>query len=451
MKIKTLDGITIAVGTDVPTILKAEVATTIRGPKRKSFRNADLRNMNLRKVEITASNNPRSQRRSDFMGSSFAGSDLRFAQFSGLDLRAADFSDCDLRGAIFMTCDLDGACFDRVAMHRHTEDRTGYYPSINWCTVRHMHARDADFSGMSINILDRDFSVPHMERPAFNANFHDCNFSRTNFNGDWTDATFMRCDLSDSWPGVPSASLDAGAVWDVYISHDSNIDGMNTHNAQTAGGYRLNPQTILPKDYVWEPDPMFDADGFEKDDGFETGSEAEREKQHEKTLRDYEAYMVSEERIKDQAAAEERARVWRTKQAAEKATKAAVVAAAKRQAEQEAEQKKLLLRTDTIRTLQPFTGTFVNPLVQHYGSKFKLLVEFSVPLSTGYADIRDHGFRVTNGHLSGAQRVDRRSDLWLITVMPASTDTVRVQSTDRLIDRYDRPVPLITVTVKGAS
>ena len=354
--IKNLDGSILATGPSVKEILKAEVATTIRGPQRKSFRRADLRNMDLQEVEITASNNPRSQRRSDFMGASFAGSDLRFAKFSGLDLRATDFSDCDLRGAIFVTCDLDGACFDRVAMHAHTKDRTGFRPSMAWCTVRHMHATDADFSGMSMNILDRDFSVPHMKRPAFNANFHDCNFSRTNFNGDWTDATFMRCDLSKSWPGVPSNSGDAGAVWDVYISHDSDINEMNTHNCQTAGGYRLNPQTILPEDYVWEPDPMFDEDGFEKDDGFEAGSEVEREKQRAETVKAYEAYMISEQRVKDQAACAERARVWRANLAAEKSRKEAE----RKQAEQAAEQQKQLAAE--AQTLLPFTGAFISRL-----------------------------------------------------------------------------------------
>ena len=432
--IKNLDGSILAIGPSVKEILKAEVATTIRGPRRKSFRSADLRNMDLQGVEITASNNPRSQRRSDFMGASFAGSDLRFAKFSGLDLRATDFSDCDLRGAIFVTCDLDGACFDRVAMHAHTKDRTGFRPSMAWCTVRHMHAKDADFSGMSMNILDRDFSVPHMKRPAFNANFHDCNFSRTNFNGDWTDATFMRCDLSESWPGVPSNSGDAGAVWDVYISHDSDVNEMNTHNCQTAGGYRLNPQTILPEDYVWEPDPMFDEDGFEKDDGFEAGSEVEREKQRVETVKAYEAYMVSEQRVKDQAACAERARVWRANLAAEKSRKEAE----RKLAEQAAEQQKQLAAE--AQTLLPFTGAFISPPTSHGGSTVKLRVEFSAALITGYADVRDHGFNVTGGRVTGARRVDRRSDLWELTIVPAGTGSMTVEATPVLRDRGNSPL-----------
>ena len=444
--IKNLDGLVIATGSSTKEILKAEVATTIRGPQRKSFRRADLRNMDLQEVEITASNNPRSQRRSDFMGASFAGSDLRFAKFSGLDLRATDFSDCDLRGAIFVTCDLDGACFDRVAMHAHTKDRTGFRPSMAWCTVRHMHAKDADFSGMSMNIIDRDFSVPHMKRPAFNANFHDCNFSRTNFNGDWTDATFMRCDLSKSWPGVPSNSGDAGAVWDVYISHDSDIDEMNTHNCQTSGGYRLNPQTILPEDYVWEPDPMFDEDGFEKDDGFEAGSEVERETQRAETVKAYEAYMVSEQRVKDQAACAERARVWRANLAEEKSRKEAE----RRQAEQAAEQQRQLAAEAALAATRPFAdGRFVEWPPQHPGTGFRARVQFSTPLSTGYAEIRDHGFSVTGGRVTGARRVDGRSDLWELTIQPAGHQPVTLTSTDRLVGRAGSPVSTFGVTISG--
>ena len=445
--IKNLDGLVIATGSSTKEILKTEVATTIRGPKRKSFRNADLRNMDLQHVEITASNNPRSQRRSDFMGASFAGSDLRFAQFSGLDLRATDFSDCDLRGAIFVTCDLDGACFDRVAMHAHTKDRTGFRPSMGWCTVRHMHAKDADFSGMSMNILDRDFSVPHMERPAFNANFHNCNFSRVNFNGDWTDATFMQCDLSKSWPGVPSRSLDAGAVWDVYISHDSDINEMNTHNCQTAGGYRLNPQTILPEDYVWEPDPMFDEDGFEKDDGFETGSEVEREEQRVETVKAYEAYMVSEQRVKDQAACEERARVWREKLATEKVRKETE----RKQAEQVVEQQKQLADEAIALSLPPLNGKFVNPPTQHGGLKFKIKIEFSEPLITGYADVRDHGFIITGGRVTGARRVDRRSDLWELSIIPeGSSSMIALSSTTLLRGKGERTLdPAMSIVIKN--
>ena len=435
-KIKSLAGQVLATGASVKEILKAHVATTIRGPQRTSFRNADLRMQDLQGAEITASNNPRSQRRSDFMGASFAGSNLMGAKFSGLDLRAADFSDCDLRGAVFVTCDLDGACFDRVSMHAHTDDeRCGHRPYIAGCTIRHMHARDADFTGMTFIILDRDFSVPYMEKPAFHAHFHDCEFDRVNFAGDWTDATFIRCDLSNSYPG---ARYEAGAVFEVHISHDSNITEMCTHNCQKL-------PIMMGVDEVWEPDPMFDKNGFEVDDGFETGSEAERAEKAEETKKAYAAYLKSDQHEKDQAAARERARVWRAelKRVAGEKARLARERAEREQAEQREAEAALAA------TLPQLIGAFVDPPVSHAGKSFRLRAQFSAPLSTGYADIRDSGFSVTGGRVTGARRVDRRSDLWELTIHPAGSETITLSGTDRLVDRVRRPVSAFGVTISG--
>ena len=81
------------------------------------------------------------------------------------------------------------------------------------------------------------------------------------------------------------------------------------------------------------------------------------------------------------------------------------------------------------------TGRFVNPLLEHTGHSFRVRVEFSKPLSTGYATVRDQGFRVTGGRVTGARRVDKRSDLWELTVEPTKQTRISIVSTDVLRTR----------------
>ena len=63
----------------------------------------------------------------------------------------------------------------------------------------------------------------------------------------------------------------------------------------------------------------------------------------------------------------------------------------------------------------------------HDGSSaFTFRVAFSEAVSTGFRTMRDDAFTVTGGAVTGASRVDRRSDLWEIRVEPSGSGTVTV-------------------------
>ena len=417
MHIKSLDTNTLASGPSIKSILEAETSTRITPQHRKSFRRADLEDLDLAGVKICASNDASSTRRSNFMGASFARSNLKNAQFSGLDLRAADFSDCDLRGAYFVMCDLDGACFDRVAMHEHTEDKTGYYPSIVECTIRHMKATGADFTGAMFALPDPG---DDQHFPANMARFEDCEFDRVNFSGDWTNALFLCCDLSNSSPG---SYVGRGARWDVSICCRSCISGMLTKNCD-------REYHILPKDFVEVPDEAWDENGFEVeegDDGFEVLAAAKANHRYKEAyaaaLAQYEAIIAKEVQV--------------TKDKIEVAKRELLdhnIALAK-----EAE------------VLPSPTGKFLRGPLSHKGRPFKVRVEFSAPLSTGYADVRDHGFRVSNAVVTGARRIDRRSDLWEIIFAPNTTQSLSIVSTSYLKDKGHRAVVQFSTSVRGVS
>ena len=73
----------------------------------------------------------------------------------------------------------------------------------------------------------------------------------------------------------------------------------------------------------------------------------------------------------------------------------------------------------TILNTETLTGSFENVPQDHDGSTaFTFNVAFTTDVSIGYAAMRDHAFTVTNGDVTGAARVDGRSDRWLITVDP---------------------------------
>ena len=48
-------------------------------------------------------------------------------------------------------------------------------------------------------------------------------------------------------------------------------------------------------------------------------------------------------------------------------------------------------------------------LVSVDGSFYRKRITFNRPLATGYATVRDQGFSVSGGRVTGARRVDRRS------------------------------------------
>ena len=76
-------------------------------------------------------------------------------------------------------------------------------------------------------------------------------------------------------------------------------------------------------------------------------------------------------------------------------------------------------RVTVTRAATPLTGRFASVPAAHDGStEATLRLEFSEPVSTSYATLRDEAFKVTNGAVDSARRVDGRSDLWDIVVLP---------------------------------
>ena len=75
----------------------------------------------------------------------------------------------------------------------------------------------------------------------------------------------------------------------------------------------------------------------------------------------------------------------------------------------------------------PLTAEFQNVPDSHNSTDtFTFRVVFSEAVGTSYKTLRDHSFEVTNGSVTGARRVDGRSDLWEITVEPDSDADVTV-------------------------
>ncbi len=87
-------------------------------------------------------------------------------------------------------------------------------------------------------------------------------------------------------------------------------------------------------------------------------------------------------------------------------------------------------RTYTVtvtRAAAPLTAVFEEAPASHDGSApFTLRVAFSEPIATGYVVVRDHALEVTGGAVTGAWRVQRRSDLWGIRIQPDGDGDVTV-------------------------
>ena len=81
----------------------------------------------------------------------------------------------------------------------------------------------------------------------------------------------------------------------------------------------------------------------------------------------------------------------------------------------------------TITNTETLTASFENVPQDHDGSTaFTFNVSFTNDVSIGPAAMRDHAFTVTNGDVTGASRVNGRSDRWLITVDPDGDDAVTI-------------------------
>ena len=73
------------------------------------------------------------------------------------------------------------------------------------------------------------------------------------------------------------------------------------------------------------------------------------------------------------------------------------------------------------------TASFVEAPVEHDGSSpFKLRIAFSEGISISFRTFRDASFTVSGGSVTKAKRVDRRRDLWEVTVEPGSLGDVTV-------------------------
>ena len=73
------------------------------------------------------------------------------------------------------------------------------------------------------------------------------------------------------------------------------------------------------------------------------------------------------------------------------------------------------------------TARFENVPDAHDGAEsFTVGLAFSEPVGTSYKTLRDHAFAVTHGRVTGARRVNGRSDLWTITIAPSSGADITV-------------------------
>ena len=73
------------------------------------------------------------------------------------------------------------------------------------------------------------------------------------------------------------------------------------------------------------------------------------------------------------------------------------------------------------------TAAFGEVPAEHDGqSAFNVRVEFSEDVGISYKALRDESFSVTDGDVTGAQRIDGRHDLWEITVEPDSREAVTI-------------------------
>ena len=77
---------------------------------------------------------------------------------------------------------------------------------------------------------------------------------------------------------------------------------------------------------------------------------------------------------------------------------------------------------------EPLTASFEGMPAEHAGKgSFNFRVAFSDGISVSYTTVRDASFRVTGGDVTRARRVDKRRDLWKITIEPDSHEAVSVR------------------------
>ena len=76
---------------------------------------------------------------------------------------------------------------------------------------------------------------------------------------------------------------------------------------------------------------------------------------------------------------------------------------------------------------QPLTARFISMPDSHDGSAdISFFVDFSEDVAISKGDFKDFAFTTGNGDVTGANRVNNRSDLWTITVEPDSNEDVTI-------------------------
>ena len=77
---------------------------------------------------------------------------------------------------------------------------------------------------------------------------------------------------------------------------------------------------------------------------------------------------------------------------------------------------------------EPLTASFEGLPAEHAGQgSFSFRVAFSEGINISYKTVRDASFTVTGGEVTQASRVDRRRDLWKITIAPDADEAVTVR------------------------
>ena len=91
--------------------------------------------------------------------------------------------------------------------------------------------------------------------------------------------------------------------------------------------------------------------------------------------------------------------------------------------------------TGTITNTETLEASFENMPASHDGSKFSFNLAFTADVGISIQHMRDWAFKMLNGSITRAQRVDGRSDYWKITVNPGGLEHSGVDD--------------VTITVKG--
>ena len=87
-----------------------------------------------------------------------------------------------------------------------------------------------------------------------------------------------------------------------------------------------------------------------------------------------------------------------------------------------------------------------NPPAMHHGGPFYIYIEFSESLKVGFRTVKDHGFEVEGGKVTGVNRVQGRSDKWRICVKPKRRLDCAITSTAALVGVSGQaPHPISTV------